>query len=319
MSKIIVEIDTFKFEDIHILVGSDIVTRELHFYMENNSEIIPVSDVVKNRILTKLTKIIESSQSLNEIKQFIDYIGKKYLENNALYGFSNSVLQRNLQNLYIKCSECDLQDSSASYEAFHNIINIKMPRKYLTVSNINLELSLIFRQIIAHEIGHLSVSEIKLDGARDVIISTGFLQVRIPISESLKTSDGNEYYRLDNSKEIKENDGRGLEELYNALETDKVTNNAVSPNFAHRLDRVTEGKLRSARQNHSLEEYYEIMQSIISSYDRAQLLLIGLKCYYEAINGTDKELINQLNNMIERLIDDYEIHFQASNSKKGVI
>lgn len=316
MSKIIVEIDTFKFEDIQILVGSDIVTRELHFYIENNSEIIPVSDVVKNRILTK---IIESSQSLNEIKQFIDYIGKKYLENNALYGFSNLALQRNLQNLYVKCSECDLQESSASYEAFHNIINIKMPRKYLKVSNINLELGLIFRQIIAHEIGHLSVSEIKLDDARgDVIISTGFLQAKIPISESLKTIDGNEYYRLDNSKEIKENDGRGLEELYNALETDKVTNNAISPNFAHRLDRVTEGKLHSARQNHSLEEYYGIMQSIIPSYDRAQLLLIGLKCYYEAINGTDKELINHLNNMIEQLIDDYEIHFLSSNSKKGV-
>lgn len=183
----------------------------------------------------------------------------------------------------------------------------------------NVELSLVFRQIIAHEIGHLSVSEIKLDDVGNVIISTGFLQAKIPISESLRTADENVYYRLDNSKEIQENDGRGLEELYNALETDKVTNNALSPDFAHKLNRITEGKLLSARRKHSLEEYYDVMQSIIPSYDRAQLLLIGLKCYYEAINGTDKELINQLNNMIEQLIDNYEIHFLSSKSKKGVI
>lgn len=315
MTKIIVELDTFKYEDMHILLGSDILSRELHFYIENNNEIIPVSDVVKNRILTK---IAEPSQSLNEIKQFIYNVGKKYLENNNLYGFPNSVLQRNLQNLCVEYNECYLQESSASYEAFHNIMNIKLPRKYLNVSNVNMELSSILRQIIAHEIGHLSVSEIQLDDSGNVIISTGFLQAKIPISESLRTTDGNVYYRLDNSKKIQENEGRGLEELYNALETDKVTNNALSPNFAHKLNRITEGKLLSARRKHSLEEYYNVMQSIIPSYDRAQLLLIGLKCYYEAINGNDKELVNQLNSMIEQLIDDYEIHFLSSNSKKGV-
>ena len=80
MTKIIVELDTFKYEDMQILLGSDILSRELHFYVENNNEIIPVSDVVKNRILTK---IAESSQSLNEIKQFIYNVGKKYLENST--------------------------------------------------------------------------------------------------------------------------------------------------------------------------------------------------------------------------------------------
>lgn len=273
MTKIIVELDTFKYEDMQILLGSDILSRELHFYVENNNEIIPVSDVVKNRILTK---IAESSQSLNEIKQFIYNVGKKYLENNNLYGFPNSVLQRNLQNLCVEYSECDLPESSASYEAFHNIMNIKLPRKYLNVSNVNMELSSILRQIIALEIGHLSVSEIQLDDSGNVIISTGFLQAKIPISESLRTIDGIVYYRLDNSKKIQENDGRGLEELYNVLETDKVTNNALSPNFAYKLNRITEGKLLSARRKHSLEEYYNVMQSIIPSYDRAQLLLIGL-------------------------------------------
>ena len=54
MTKIIVELDTFKYEDMQILLGSDILSRELHFYVENNNEIIPVSDVVKNRILTKI-------------------------------------------------------------------------------------------------------------------------------------------------------------------------------------------------------------------------------------------------------------------------
>lgn len=312
MNKIIVEVDTFKFEGMQILLGSDIVTRELYFYIENNSEIRPVEDDIKYKILTKINKSLQGS---NEIRYLIDSIGKKYLENNALNGLSSLVLQRNLQNLYVECGECDLQQSSASYEAFRNILNLKLPGDYLKASN--LKLNLIFKLIIAHEIGHLSVSEIKLDDARNVVISTGFLQVRIPIGETLKTIDGNEYYRLDNNKEIKENDGRGLEELCNALESDKVTNNAISPYFAHRLDVITEGKLRIARQNHSLEEYYDIMQSIIPSYERAQLLLIGLNCYYEAIDGTDKELINQLNNMIEQLINDYEIHFLSSNAKKG--
>ncbi|MCM1052692.1 MAG: hypothetical protein NC483_01765 [Ruminococcus sp.] len=316
MSKIVVEIDNFKFEDMQILEGTDILTRELYFYIENNGKIIPVSDEIKSKILAKKFK---SLQTLNEIRQFIDNIGKKYLENNNKNGFSNSALQRNLQNLYIKSDdESDLQESSASYEAFSNTINIKIPRKFLKELNINWQLNLIFQQIIAHEIGHLSVSEIKLEDAWNVTISTGFLQMRIPISQSYKTTNGDSYYRLDNSKEIKENDSRGLEEMFNAMETDEVSNSATSPNFARKLDRVTEGNLHSARRNHSLEEYYEIMQSIIPSYDKAKLLLLGIKAYYEAINGTNKELINQLNNMIEQLVDGYEIYFLSSQSKKGV-
>ena len=34
MTKIIVELDTFKYEDMQILLGSDILSRELHFYKE---------------------------------------------------------------------------------------------------------------------------------------------------------------------------------------------------------------------------------------------------------------------------------------------
>lgn len=73
MTKIIVELDTFKYEDMQILLGSDILSRELHFYVENNNEIIPVSDVVKNRILTK---VAESSQSSNEIKHLYTMLVK---------------------------------------------------------------------------------------------------------------------------------------------------------------------------------------------------------------------------------------------------
>ncbi len=94
----------------------------------------------------------------------------------------------------------------------------------------------------------MAVSEIKLDNEGNVVAATGFLQMMIPISESFKTLDENDYYRLDDSKEIKENEGRGLEELFNVLETDEITNNSISPDFAHKLDRATEGKLRSARR-----------------------------------------------------------------------
>ncbi len=315
MEKKIVEIYTLEIEDMQILVGTDIITRELYFYIESKGKIIPVSEEVKHKIISEF----ESSKVPTVLKEFIENTGKKYLKNNSNYGFSSSTMQSNLQNLHVEYKECDLQKSLASYEAFSNTISIRLPRGYLEKMSIYWKSNLILLQIIAHEIGHLSVSEIKLDNTGNVIIvAIGFLQAKIPISESFKTIDGNDYYRLDNSKKF-ENEGRGLEELFNALKVDEITNSATSPNFAHRLNRITEGKLHNARQNHSLEDYYEVMESIMPSYDKAKLLLLGIEAYYKASDGNDKELFDQLSNMIEQLIDDYEMCFLSSKSQnKGV-
>ncbi len=315
MSKKIVELYSIDFEDQEILVGTDVFNRELHFFIESEMGLTPVSDDMHMQLVKHLNPF---SDLIGGIKESIDYVAKKYLEKNNKLGFSSLNMLNSLDNLIVKCSDCSLEESSASYEAFSNRINFNLPSCFFTATKLNFQLYLVLHQIIAHETGHLSVSDIGFDDEGNLVVSAGFLQKKIPIMETFKIGDDIEYYRLDTSKEFLENEGRGIEELFNTLEADEVSNGATATNFAHRLDKLTEGKLRIARRNHSLPEYYDIMQGIIPSQERASLLLVILSAYYNEIDGNDKDLCAELNNIIERILDDYEISLLSSRPKKGV-
>ncbi len=147
----------------------------------------------------------------------------------------------------------------------------------------------------------------------DAVISVGYrvntdraIQFRRWATNVLKEFSKKGYI-IDKNHEIKENGARGLEELFNELETDERTNGATAPNFAHRLDRITDRNLHFARRNHSLTDYYISMQNIIPSRDKAMLLLMGIEAYYNCVGQQNKEFASKLEEKISQILDDYEI------------
>ena len=279
MSRKIIELYSVDVDGLDVLVGTDIHSRKLCFFVEKDGEIARVSDELEKKVQTKLAV---TSDVLDDINELIASEVDKCVSCNESHCYPDLYSNENLGNLSVNCKECLLEESSAAYETFSNTMNLNLPSLYLHASVLNIQIRLILRQVIAHEVGHMTVSEIKIDD-ENVIASTGFLERKIPIDERLKTKDGDEYYRLESSEKIEENDGRGIEEAFNALETDERNNGSTAPNFANRLDKITEGKLRYARRNHSLDEYYEIMESIVPSHDSANILLALLRAYYKDI------------------------------------
>lgn len=313
MSNNIVELYTLKVDDIVIMVGSNLDTRELSFYTESNGVISPVNETIYNRTIQRISQLSEIPNT--EFRTLLEASINNCRNYNNKKGYSNSNLEKNTRCLYISCDESTLTRSDASYDVLNNKFTFILPSQFVDLTGISSFRNIVnINQIISHEVGHMSVSDISIDTDNNLVGNIGFLQMKIPIKTHTKTSDGNNYFIIDESQEIKENGARGLEELFNELETDERINGATAPNFAHILDRVTDKKLHFARQNHSLTDYYISMQNIIPSRDKAMLLLMGIEAYYNCVRKQDNEFARELEDKIVQILTDYEIRKNLSKS-----
>lgn len=306
MGSNIVELYSLEVDGTVVLVGLNLDTRELSFYTEKNGVILPVSQTIRNQTIKMISQ--QSEVYSNEFKTMLENSINSCRNYNDKKGYSNLNLEKNTRHLSVLCSKSDLSQSSASYDVFNNTFTFALPDQYWDLSGISGFLKArTINQITSHEVGHMSVSDISIDNDNNLVGSIGFLQMKMPIRTCIETSDGSNYYILDKKQEIIENGARGLEELFNELENDERTNSSITPNFAYRLDRITDGKLRFARQNHSLTDYYISMQNIVPSRDKAMLLLMGIEAYYSCERQQNEELASKLEEKISQILTDYEI------------
>lgn len=313
MSNSIVELYTLEVDDTVIKVGSNLDTREISFYTERDGIISPVNETIRNRAIKMISQLSEVPNT--EFMAILEASINNCRSYNNKNGYSNSNLEKNTRYLSILCDKSDLTESDASYDVLDNTFTFILPNQCLDLTGIlGFRNAVTINQIISHEVGHMSVSDISIDSDNNLVGNIGFLQMKIPIKISKKTSEGNNYFIIDKSQEIKENGARGLEELFNELETDERTNGATAPNFAHILDRITDRKLRFARQNHSLIDYYVSMQNIIPSRDKAMLLLMGIEAYYDCVRQQNKEFASKLEEKISQILADYEIRRISSKN-----
>ncbi len=306
MSINIVELYTLDIDGTSIMVGSNLDTRELSFYTKRDGIILPVDEVVHNQVIKMISQLSEGPST--DFKELLENSINNCRNYNSKKGYSNSNLEKNIKYLSISCDKSDLEQSDASYDVLNNTFTFILPKPCLDFTGmLGIRNAITMNQITSHEVGHMSVSDISVDKDNNLVGNIGFLQMKIPIKISKKTSDGNNYFIIDKNHEIKENGARGLEELFNELETDERTNGATAPNFAHRLDRITDRNLHFARRNHSLTDYYISMQNIIPSRDKAMLLLMGIEAYYNCVGQQNKEFASKLEEKISQILDDYEI------------
>lgn len=313
MSRNIVELYTLELDGDVVLVGSDLDTRQIGFYTEKDGIISPADEATCQQAAKMISQLSEVPSP--EFRTILEDSINACRNYNNKKGYSNSNLERNARQLSLSCSKSDLAQSNASYDIFNNAFTFDLPEQCWNLSGISglLMHRRSINQIISHEVGHMSVSDMQIRD-NNLVGNIGFLQMTVPIEMSTQTSDGNNYYRIDKSQEIKENGARGLEELFNELENDARVNSSLSPNFAHRLDTITNGKLRLARQNHSLTDYYMTMQNIILSKDKSMLLLMGIDAYYSSIRQQEQNFASKLENEINRVLTDYEIAKTSSKS-----
>ena len=298
-----------------VLVSSDIKTRELFFYTNQNGVLLPIDDSLRKKV--EETILQSDFTPSSEFKTLLDGAINNYRKYNSSNGYSNVNLEANLKHVTYYCEKDDTSRPEASYDVFNNSFRFILPEQYWNLAGFSSYLnSQYLNLIISHEIGHMSVSDISIDSDNNYVARVGFSQMKIPVKQSFATSDGNNYYMIDKSKEIEENGGKGLEELFNELETDIATNNKVAPDFAFRLDTITNSKLRYARRSHSLEDYYRCMMGIIPLREQAQVLLKAIDLYYSAIGKQEKEKSNAMNDLIEQLLTMYEMENMKNDIPK---
>lgn len=304
MGKDILELFTLDIDDKKVFVGSDLSTRELYFYVIENDSLVPISKELFNKVSDKVFDKVSDNAGFKEL---LESLVKTYAKDNTNKLYDNTNLNRNWKNIRILYNQSKLNKSSASYELINNILNFELPKELLSFSGIlPLEVLHVLRTIIIHEIGHMSVSELLVENSC-LVAKVGFWEKRYFLKEKLLTTDGNNYFRVESSKEPQINKGQGLEELFNELETDIRANSATAPRFAYELDKLTNGRLRIARQNHSLESYYSMMYEINPSENMAEILLLAINKYYELLHNQDNEMVNRISNLINNIIFEYQI------------
>lgn len=310
MNKNIVELYALELDDNHVFAGADLGTREINYYREQDGMIFPVNEELYQQVIQFKE---QSSNIFNpDFKIILDRAIDRCKIYNSEKGYSNTTLERNMNYLSISAQKSSLDQSQAFYDTFNNSFSFELPESCWELNGImGVLMQRRINQIISHEVGHMSVSDIQIEDNM-IIGSIGFLQMKIPIKSSIQTSDGNNYYRIDKEQKIKENGARGLEELFNELENDEKTNSRIAPNFAFELDKLTDGKLRLARRNHSLEEYFMVMESIIPYRENSLILIMQIELYYEAVRSQDEQSVKTIESEISKTLMNYEIRKQST-------
>ena len=304
MNKNILELFALDIDNRTVYVGTDISTRELCFYVSENNKMVPISEELYKKVSNE---IFGENKDNDSFKELLESLVRTYSEDNTNKSYDNTNLIKNWKHIRILYSQSSFDNSSASYEAINNILNFELPNELLSFSwPLSFQEKAALHTILIHEIGHMSVSEMQIKN-NSLVAQTGFYEKRFLLKESILTTDGNNYFRVEENKELQINDGEGLEELFNELETDERANSATAPKFAHDLDDLTDGKLRIARQSHSLDSYYRMMQEMIQSEDMAKLLLIAINKYYECLHSQDFELAKQIDSAINQVLLEYQI------------
>jgi len=81
-----------------------------------------------------------------------------------------------------------------------------------------------------------------------------------------------------------------------------------------RIRQLTEGKLRLARRNHSLAEYFMVMENIIPYRENSLLLIMQIELYYKAVESQDEQSIKIFESEISKTLMEDKIRKHSVQS-----
>lgn len=152
-------------------------------------------------------------------------------------------------------------------------------------------------------LGQLRCSSIELNSDSSITLKAGFYEEKLHIDSYEHTKDCKNF--IIPSKKysfMPEPNGMALELIFNDLECREMNPNyksVISKTYGPLLDYITEGKLRKARYNGGIEEYYEIMCDIIPDRQLAQDLLNEM----DYNNNSEEEIYKILTRYAEAKIE----------------
>ena len=101
-----------------VLVSSDIKTRELFFYTNQNGVLLPIDDSLRKKV--EETILQSDFTPSSEFKTLLDGAINNYRKYNSSNGYSNVNLEANLKHVTYYCEKDDTSRPEASYDVFNN-------------------------------------------------------------------------------------------------------------------------------------------------------------------------------------------------------
>lgn len=151
-------------------------------------------------------------------------------------------------------------------------------------------------------LGQLRVSSVNVDTEKKVVNTRiGFYEKKLLIDDIKKTVDGDEFIFAHESY-LSKPCGLSLELIFNDLECHYIDPNyksVINRSYGPLLDFITDKKLRNARYEGGIKDYYKIMNEIIPDNDMAKELLTDMD-YREY---SESEVYDMLSKYVEAKID----------------
>lgn len=322
MSKII-QIDNLydKYHKIDFgYVGIDLETKEIKYYSPYNSkqeycvnslyEFDPSNLDGKSSVSWHMYHCTYKRPSLSdELPEELVRLTKNFINHHKEYNLNNNYPIQNIDENVINLS---LQhrsnfslfggaEFSAIYIPVENIIGLATDKtKWDSLSDDKRDG---FKNSLIHEIGHMKVSNCKLDETTNILsVRTGFYWSEIEL-KPIMLENGDIFYRIIKvPEEWKNCNQKALEEIINDFDCSLAFSsfNGKYPKLGKRLNDLCNQKLTYARYGAGIEELYAGLQKIIDSRDLVDELLeyIG-----DSIYGYDTEISE---NKALQLIKRYE-------------
>lgn len=322
MSKVI-QIDNL-YDKYHSItfgyVGIDLETKEIKYYSHYNSkqeyygdslyEFDPSNLDTESSISWHMHHCTYkrppiSNELPDELVAFTKYFINQHKEYNIKNNYSIKNIEENVINLSLQYrSNFSLFGGarfSAIYIPVENIIGLAINKtEWGMLSNDKCDN---FKNSLIHEIGHMKVSNYKLDETSNILfVKTGFYWSEIEL-KSIILENGDIFYKIAKvPKEWENRNQKALEEIMNDFDCSLAFSsfNGNYPKLGKRLNDLCNQKLTYARYGIGIEELYTGLQKIIDSRDLVDELLeyIG-----DSIYGYDKEISE---NKALQLIKKYE-------------
>lgn len=297
-----------KYHEINFgYVGIDLETKEIRYYSHYNSkqeyygdslyEFDPSNLDTESYISWHMyhctyKRPLLSDKLPNELVELTKYFINHHKEYNINNNYPIQNIDENMINLSLQYrSNFSLFDStefSAIYIPVENIIELAVNKtKWEKQSDDNHDS---FKNSLIHEIGHMKVSNYKLDETTNILsVKTGFYWREIEL-EPIRLENGDIFYKITKVLEKSKNcNQKALEEIINDFDCSLAFSsfNGKYPKLGKRLNDLCNQKLTYARYGIGIEELYIGLQKIIDSRDLVDELLeyIGGSIY-----GYDTEI-----------------------------
>ena len=287
-------------------VGIDLETKEIKYYSFYNAN----QEYNKNSLYEFNPNNIETGSYIgwhmyhcsykrpslsdklpNELVQLVPLFISQHKEYNINNNYPVQNIDQNSTNLSIQYrSNFSLFGDSgfaAIYIPVENIIGLTTDKtRWNTLSSDEKEDS---KNSLIHEIGHMKVSNCKLDEENNILyVKTGFYWSTIQL-EPIILENGDIFYKIVKVPEKWQNcNEKALEEIINDLDCSLAFNSFKGsyPKLGTKLNDLCDKKLTFARYDIGIEQFYISLKKIINSQDLASELLEHIG---DSVYGYDPE------------------------------